>query len=338
MQNDTGVQIRCQHGAVTPFLIFISQWKRLTAILMSHYHKDSRTDGAPQRQRETEGRKRWTAEKEKKRKRENGEKKKKKRKRDGERGGGTVLTPACLFYLGAQHGYRCCAAPSHRDMTASLCSHTIPPTHTQIHTHTHTRSAPHAAASPRYSSSSPSISLPFSLSLSLSLQLTVLHLDTSGFTHTHLHTNTHTHTHEALKHTLPSFLFVSLPLSVPLARRAVVLTYLEPCPLSLSLSLSLLAVSLPSAAAHSQYQFLTVYKYVWRCVLCLATHFFTSAPPSAHGLRKALQLFAHGDLIMASSVPEVQPQINTFDLTDTILTTRMFDADWEFKPSYCLYL
>lgn len=46
--------------------------------------------------------------------------------RDVERVGGTALTPACLFYLGAQHGYGCCAAPSHRDMTASLCSHTAP--------------------------------------------------------------------------------------------------------------------------------------------------------------------------------------------------------------------
>lgn len=54
-------------------------------------------------------------------------------KRDGEEGGGEiVLTPACLFYLRAQHGYGCCAAPSHRDMTASLCSHTIySTTHTQ---------------------------------------------------------------------------------------------------------------------------------------------------------------------------------------------------------------
>lgn len=50
--------------------------------------------------------------------------------RDEERGGGTALTPACLFYLGAQHGYGSCAAPSYRDMTASLCSHTARLTYT----------------------------------------------------------------------------------------------------------------------------------------------------------------------------------------------------------------
>lgn len=44
--------------------------------------------------------------------------------RDEERVGGTALTPACLLYLGAQHGYGCCVALSYRDMTASLCSHT----------------------------------------------------------------------------------------------------------------------------------------------------------------------------------------------------------------------
>lgn len=103
--------------------------------------------------------------------------KERKEMRDEERGGGTVLTPACLFYLGAQHGYRCCAAPSHRDMTASLCSHTIPQTHTQ----THTPSASRCCLAP--------LLLILSEHLSLSPRLT---RTLSGFIRTHTHTHTHT--------------------------------------------------------------------------------------------------------------------------------------------------
>lgn len=74
---------------------------------------DSRTVGALQRQLDNrerreirrskgcgEGGKRWRAEG-------------RRRGGSGAGGGGGELTPACLFYLGAQHGYRCCAAPSH---------------------------------------------------------------------------------------------------------------------------------------------------------------------------------------------------------------------------------
>lgn len=88
--------------------------------------------------------------------------------KDEGKGGGTVLTPACLFYLGAQHGYRCYTAPSHRDMTASLCSHTTP--------HIHALPAPIAVASPSYSTSSSSISLAGSQSCTLiSHSLTHIH-------------------------------------------------------------------------------------------------------------------------------------------------------------------
>lgn len=159
------------------------------------------------------------------------------RMKDGGKGGGTVLTPACLFYLGAQHGYRCYTAPSHRDMTASLCSHTIP--------HIHALPAPLAVASPCYSSSSSSISLPGSQSCTL-----------SDFTLTH----TYTHT---LNLTLSSGSPLSFTSDSPSLSHwpstLLFLTYLEPCLLSPSLSLwsVSLSVTLPSAA-HSQYQFLTI--------------------------------------------------------------------------------
>lgn len=141
----------------------------LTALLMFFFFffRDSRTDGALQRQQDNERK----GKKDLQGLQEEAEKERKEM-RDEERGGGTVLTPACLFYLGAQHGYRCCAAPSHRDMTASLCSHTIPQTHTQ----THTPSASRCCLAPLL------------LILFEHLSLSPAHLDTVWF-----HSDTHTH-------------------------------------------------------------------------------------------------------------------------------------------------
>lgn len=226
------------------------------------------------------------------------------RMKDGGKGGGTVLTPACLFYLGAQHGYRCYTAPSHRDMTASLCSHTIP--------HIHALPAPLAVASPCYSSSSSSISLPGSQSCTL-----------SDFTLTH----TYTHT---LNLTLSSGSPLSFTSDSPSLSHwpstLLFLTYLEPCLLSPSLSLwsVSLSVTLPSAA-HSQYQFLTIYTYVWLGVLCLVILFcvfsFAIAPQSSQSPQLVVEIW-----LWAHVNPDVQPQINIFDSTDISLTTKCYDA------------
>lgn len=117
------------------------------------------------------------------------------------RGGGTVLTPACLFYLGAQHGYRCCAAPSHRDMTASLCFNTL------SLSHTHTLSSPGRCCLAL---------LLLILFVHLSPLLTLLHLESVCFhTHTHAHTRAYTHL-QALNHTLSSSCPLSFRLTPPL--------------------------------------------------------------------------------------------------------------------------
>lgn len=50
--------------------------------------------------------------------------------RDEERVGGTALTPACLLYLGAQHGYGCCVALLQRHDCIPLLTHTAPLTYT----------------------------------------------------------------------------------------------------------------------------------------------------------------------------------------------------------------
>lgn len=103
-----------------------------------------------------------------------------KEEENGEKGGGIALTPACLFYLGAQHGYGCCAAPSHRAMTASLCSHTLllpPPPYTHPPTQ-RLSPLPHPVR-------------PHPLAASLPL-IPLLHLGSDFIlSHTHEHLSTH---------------------------------------------------------------------------------------------------------------------------------------------------
>lgn len=185
-------------------LVTLSMEAFTTILTLHYYYRDSRTDGALQWQRDNERRKK------------NGLQRRR-RAEQGWRKGGTALTPACLFYLGAQHSNRCRAAPFHWDMAASLCSHTIP----------HTGSVAQAAASPRL--------LILSEHLSLSLFLSALGHSVWSHTHTQMHLATHTHTH------------TSSPASICLCPTGSVLfTYLKPC--LLSLSLLLINVSLPSAA------------------------------------------------------------------------------------------
>lgn len=84
------------------------------------------------------------------------------------------------------------------------------------------------------------------------------------------------------------------------------------------------SVSLPSAA-HSQYQFLTFYKYVWLCVPSFVTHFFEvfTAPPScsqqlshepaaAFQITKYTQMFNVPILISLMTLREYQNTINTW--------------------------
>lgn len=229
------------------------------------------------------------------------ERKKRKRWKMEKKGGGIALTPACLFYLGAQHGYGCCAAPSHRAMTASLCSHTLllpPHTHTSIHTQ-RLSPLPHPVR-------------PHPLPASLPL-IPLLYLG-SDFILRHL------------KHTrFPSTQLCPPPsVSVPPARCVVVLSYVSPAH----------SLSLPSAA-QAQYQFLTFYKYDPQCVLCFLTRFLTwlhSLPPPPA---------ARGDFVIILSVSEGKLQINVFESMDYVLTTEcLLQSGWAclyLRVFFCLF-
>lgn len=194
--------------------------------------RDSRTDGALQRQQDNGAKKDIDCRED----RQKPGKRKEMERREGMRkiGGGTALTPACLFYLGAQHGYRCCAAPSHRDMTASLRSYTIP------QTHTHTRSSSCCCLALLL------LILSEHLSLSLSLWFTCT-LSQSGFTQTHTHPHRHLTTHAP----------ASCPPTIRLRPTGSACCSHTSSPAH-SPSLSLINISLPSAT-QSQYQFVTVY-------------------------------------------------------------------------------
>lgn len=123
IQDATGVQI-CIYT-----LVMSLTGRAQTTKQMLHFSKSSRRLGAA----ETASERKMDCREDNK-KQESRERERKETERRGgmeKWGGGTVLTPACLFYLWAQHGYRCFAAPSHRDMTASLCSHTVPHTVTR---------------------------------------------------------------------------------------------------------------------------------------------------------------------------------------------------------------
>lgn len=142
-----------------------------------------------------------------------------------------------------------------------------------------------------------------------------------------LHSHTHTHT---LNLTLSSGSPLSFTSDSPSLSHwpstLLFLTYLEPCLLSPSLSLwsVSLSVTLPSAA-HSQYQFLTIYTYVWLGVLCLVILFcvfsFAIAPQSSQSPQLVVEIW-----LWAHVNPDVQPQINIFDSTDISLTTKCYDA------------
>lgn len=148
-----------------------------------------------------------------------------------------MLTPACLFYLGAQHGYRCCAAPSHRDITASLCSHTIPQPHTLN----------------AYRCCLARLLLILFKHLSSLAHCPALGHCLGLISHTHIHTHL-----KALNHTLSSSSPPSFHLTLPLSSTvpACCCSHIPKALPTLSLSLSL------PCAAHFQYQFLTIHEYI----------------------------------------------------------------------------
>lgn len=186
-----------------------------------------------------------------------------------------MLTPACLFYLGAQHGYRCCAAPSHRDMTASLCSHTI--------------IQPHTLNAPR---------------CCLALLLLILFKHLSFLAHCPalghcLSLISHTRAHlKALNHTLSSSSPLSLHLTLPLCSTvpACCCSHIPKALPTLSLSFSLLSLCL---LLHTFSINFSLSMNIFSCLSSVLSYIY-----SLHLLHcstfffNPIQLVFHGHLIM----------------------------------------